>query len=224
MSEVFERFTDRARSVLTLAQEEARLMNHGFIGTEHILLGLIREDEGVGGTALKNLGVSYGAARDKVEEVIGPSGAVPSGSPPFTPRAKKVLEFALREALKLGDGYIGTEHILLGIVREGEGAATTVLNSLGANPTRVRHEVIELMAGASGEAPDARKGDVAITGRSPASSGPSCPHCHSSVTDEARFRTISAPADVDDAERESVTIDVVYCGQCGSTLLMFKSD
>jgi ATP-dependent Clp protease ATP-binding subunit ClpC len=166
---VFERFTDRARSVLTLAQEEARLMNHGFIGTEHILLGLIREDEGVSGTALKNLGVSYGAARDKVEEVVGLSGAMPSGSPSFTPRAKKVLEFALREALQLGDSYIGTEHMLLGIVREGEGVATTVLNSLGANPTRVRHEVIELMADASGEAPTTRKGDVGITGRSSAS-------------------------------------------------------
>jgi len=224
VSEVFERFTDRARSVLTLAQEEARLMNHGFIGTEHILLGLIREDEGVSGTALKNLGVSYGAARDKVEEVIGLSGAMPSGSPPFTPRAKKVLEFALREALQLGDSYIGTEHILLGIVREGDGVATTVLNSLGANPTRVRHEMIELMAGASGEAPNVRKGDVAITGRSSASSGPCCPHCRSSVTDEARFRTVSVPADVDDAEGEPVTIDVVYCGQCGSTLCMLKPD
>jgi len=119
---------------------------------------------------------------------------------------------------------MGREHILFAMVREGEGVATTVLNSLGANPTRVRHEVIELMAGASGESPAARKGDVGSTGRSPASSGPSCPHCHSSVTDEARFRTISVPADVDDAERESVTIDVVYCGQCGSTLLMFKSN
>ncbi len=199
-------------------------MNHGFIGTEHILLGLIREDEGVGGTALKNLGVSYGAARDKVEEVIGLAGAMSSGSPPFTPRAKKVLEFALREALQLGHSHIGTEHMLLGIVREGEGVATTVLNSLGANPTRVRHEVIELMADASGQAPTARKGDVAIAGPSSASSGPSCPHCRSSVSDGARFRTISVPADVDDAERGPVTIDVVYCGQCGSTLHMFKSD
>jgi ATP-dependent Clp protease ATP-binding subunit ClpC len=122
---VFERFTDRARRVLVLAQEEARLLNHSFIGTEHILLGLIHEGEGVAAKALESLGISLEAVREKVEETIGMAGTAPSGSPPFTPRAKKVLELSLREALQLGHSYIGTEHMLLGLVREGEGVAAT---------------------------------------------------------------------------------------------------
>ncbi|MGH8921240.1 MAG: Clp protease N-terminal domain-containing protein, partial [Actinomycetes bacterium] len=113
---MFERFTDRARRVLVLAQEEARLLNHNFIGTEHILLGLIHEGEGVAAKALEQLGISLEAVREKVEETIGPAGTSPAGSPPFTPRAKKVLELSLREALQLGHNYIGTEHMLLGLV------------------------------------------------------------------------------------------------------------
>ncbi len=131
---MFERFTDRARRVLVLAQEEARLLNHSFIGTEHILLGLIHEGEGVAAKALESLGISLEAVREKVEETIGMAGTAPSGSPPFTPRAKKVLELSLREALQLGHSYIGTEHMLLGLVREGEGVAATVLVSLGRRP------------------------------------------------------------------------------------------
>ncbi len=115
---MFERFTDRARRILVLAQEEARLLNHNFIGSEHLLLGLIQEGEGVAARALSDLGISLVAVREKVEETIGFSGGQPLGSPPFTPRAKKVLELSLREALQLGDTHIGTEHILLGIVRE----------------------------------------------------------------------------------------------------------
>ena len=126
-SELFERFTDRARRVLVLAQEEARLLNHSFIGTEHILLGLIHEGEGLAAKALESLGISLEAVREKVEETIGPAGSAPTGSPPFTPRAKKVLELSLREALQLGHNYIGTEHMLLGLVREGEGVAAQVL-------------------------------------------------------------------------------------------------
>src|SRR5204862_605236 len=118
---LFERFTDRARRVVVLAQEEARLLNHNFIGTEHILLGLIHEGEGVAAKALEQLGISLEAVREKVEETIGPAGSSTTGSPPFTPRAKKVLELSLREALQLGHNYIGTEHMLLGLVREGEG-------------------------------------------------------------------------------------------------------
>jgi ATP-dependent Clp protease ATP-binding subunit ClpC len=113
---VFERFTDRARSVLVLAQEEARLLNHSFIGTEHILLGLIHQGDGVAGQALESLGITLEAVRNRVEETIGMAGTIPGGSPPFTPRAKKVLELSLREALQLGHSYIGTEHILLGLV------------------------------------------------------------------------------------------------------------
>ncbi len=130
-----------------LAQEEARLLNHSFIGTEHILLGLIHEGEGVAAKALESLGISLEAVREKVEETIGMAGTAPSGSPPFTPRAKKVLELSLREALQLGHSYIGTEHMLLGLVREGEGVAATVLVSLGADLGRVRQQVIQLMSG-----------------------------------------------------------------------------
>jgi ATP-dependent Clp protease ATP-binding subunit ClpC len=148
---VFERFTDRARRVLVLAQEEARLLNHSFIGTEHILLGLIHEGEGVAAKALESLGISLEAVREKVEETIGMAGTAPSGSPPFTPRAKKVLELSLREALQLGHSYIGTEHMLLGLVREGEGVAATVLVSLGADLGRVRQQVIQLMSGSQGK-------------------------------------------------------------------------
>jgi ATP-dependent Clp protease ATP-binding subunit ClpA len=147
---MFERFTDRARRVLVLAQEEARLLNHSFIGTEHILLGLIHEGEGLAAKALESLGISLEAVREKVEETIGPAGSAPTGSPPFTPRAKKVLELSLREALQLGHNYIGTEHMLLGLVREGEGVAAQVLVSLGADLSRVRQQVIQLLSGYQG--------------------------------------------------------------------------
>jgi hypothetical protein len=147
---VFERFTDRARRVLVLAQEEARLLNHDFIGTEHILLGLIVERDGIAAQALDALGISLDAVRENVEETIAMAGTPPSGSPPFTPRAKKVLELSLREALQLGHSYISTEHLLLGLVREGEGVAATVLMRLGADSERVRQEVINLMSGRQG--------------------------------------------------------------------------
>ncbi len=163
---MFERFTDRARRVLVLAQEEARLLNHNFIGTEHILLGLIHEGEGVAAKALESLGVSLEAVREKVEETIGPAGSSTTGSPPFTPRAKKVLELSLREALQLGHNYIGTEHMLLGLVREGEGVAAQVLVSLGADLPRVRQQVIQLLSGY--QSPGGKEG--ASTGAGPSSS------------------------------------------------------
>ena len=144
---MFERFTDRARRVVVLAQEEARLLNHNYIGTEHILLGLIHEGEGVAAKALESLGISLDAVRGQVEEIIGQGGAAPSGHIPFTPRAKKVLELSLREALQLGHNYIGTEHILLGLIREGEGVAAQVLVKLGADLSRVRQQVIQLLSG-----------------------------------------------------------------------------
>ncbi len=144
---MYERFTDRARRVLVLAQEEARLLNHNFLGTEHILLGLIHEGEGIAAKALESLGISLEAVREKVEETIRPAGSSTTGSPPFTPRAKKVLELSLREALQLGHNYIGTEHMLLGLVREGEGVAAQVLVSLGADLSRVRQQVIQLLSG-----------------------------------------------------------------------------
>jgi len=149
---MFERFTDRARRVVVLAQEEARLLNHSYIGTEHILLGLIHEGEGVAAKALESLGISLEAVRSQVEEIIGQGGSSPSGHIPFTPRAKKVLELSLREALQLGHNYIGTEHILLGLIREGEGVAAQVLVKLGADLSRVRQQVIQLLSGYQGPA------------------------------------------------------------------------
>ena len=144
---MFERFTDRARRVVVLAQEEARLLNHNYIGTEHILLGLIHEGEGVAAKALESLSISLEGVRAQVEEIIGQGGSSPSGHIPFTPRAKKVLELSLREALQLGHNYIGTEHILLGLIREGEGVAAQVLVKLGADLSRVRQQVIQLLSG-----------------------------------------------------------------------------
>ncbi|CAN5261825.1 ATP-dependent Clp protease ATP-binding subunit [soil metagenome] len=148
---MFERFTDRARRVVVLAQEEARMLNHNYIGTEHILLGLIHEGEGVAAKALESLGISLEAVRSQVEEIIGQGQAAPTGHIPFTPRAKKVLELSLREALQLGHNYIGTEHILLGLIREGEGVAAQVLQKLGADLNRVRQQVIQLLSGHIGK-------------------------------------------------------------------------
>ena len=161
MVPLFERFTDRARRVVVLAQEEARLLNHSYIGTEHILLGLIHEGEGVAAKSLESLSISLEAVRAQVEEIIGQGGSSPSGHIPFTPRAKKVLELSLREALQLGHNYIGTEHILLGLLREGEGVATQVLVKLGADLGKVRQQVIQLLSGYQGPA---AKGDAPTAG------------------------------------------------------------
>ncbi|WP_459548960.1 ATP-dependent Clp protease ATP-binding subunit [Nocardia sp. X0981] len=150
---MFERFTDRARRVVVLAQEEARMLNHNYIGTEHILLGLIHEGEGVAAKSLESLGISLEGVRSQVEEIIGQGQQAPSGHIPFTPRAKKVLELSLREALQLGHNYIGTEHILLGLIREGEGVAAQVLVKLGADLNRVRQQVIQLLSGYQGKEP-----------------------------------------------------------------------
>ena len=167
---MFERFTDRARRVVVLAQEEARLLNHNYIGTEHILLGLIHEGEGVAAKALESLGISLEAVRSQVEEIIGQGGTSPSGHIPFTPRAKKVLELSLREALQLGHNYIGTEHILLGLIREGEGVAAQVLVKLGADLSRVRQQVIQLLSGYSGPGPQGEKAGATTGGSGESSS------------------------------------------------------
>jgi hypothetical protein len=155
--EMFERFTDRARRVVVLAQEEAGMLNHDYIGTEHILLGLIGEGEGVAAKALESLGISLEAVRQQVEEISGQGQQAPSGHIPFTPRAKKVLELSLREALQLGHNYIGTEHILLGLIGEGEGVAARVLARLGADLNRVRQQVIRLLHGYQGKEPAAAR-------------------------------------------------------------------
>jgi len=144
---MFEKFTDKARRVVVLAQEEAKMLNHNYIGTEHILLGLIHEGEGVAAKALEALGINLDAVREQVQEIIGQGQTPPTGHIPFTPRAKKVLELSLREALQLGHSYIGTEHLLLGLIREGEGVAAQVLTKLGADSNRVRQQVVELLSG-----------------------------------------------------------------------------
>jgi Clp amino terminal domain, pathogenicity island component/UvrB/uvrC motif len=144
---MFERFTDRARRVIVLAQDEARLLNHDHIGTEHLLLGLVHEGEGVAARALESLEISLEAVRQQVEEAVGRGQQAPGGRIPFTPRAKKVLELSRREALQLGHNYIGTEHILLGLLREGDGVAAQVLVRLGADLSRVRQQVIRVLHG-----------------------------------------------------------------------------
>jgi ATP-dependent Clp protease ATP-binding subunit ClpA len=150
---MFERFTDRARRAIVLAQEEARMLNHNYVGTEHILLGLIHEGDGVAAKALEGLGISLDAVRQQVEEIIGQGLEVPSGHIPFTPRAKKVLELSHREAAQLGHNYIGTEHILLGLISESRGVAAQVLVKLGADQSRVIQQVIRLLHGYSAEEP-----------------------------------------------------------------------
>ena len=155
---MFERFTDRARRVMVLAQEEARLLDHNYIGTEHLLLGLIHEGEGVAAQALESLSVSLPAVRQQVEEIIGGGQQAPSGRIPFTPRAKKVLELSRREALAMGHNYVGTEHILLGLLREGDGVAAQVLVLMGADLNRVRQQVIRILSGHQDQDKDEPKG------------------------------------------------------------------
>ena len=161
---MFERFTDRARRVVVLAQEEARELGHSYIGTEHLLLGLIRERDGVAARALEALGIRLDAVRHEIREIIGKGSGMPSGHIPFTPRAKKVLELSLREAQQLGHSYIGTEHILLGLIREAEGVAAQVLVKLGGDLNRVREQVIGVLHGPQSEE---EAGVVELLGESP---------------------------------------------------------
>ncbi|MEX2655664.1 MAG: ATP-dependent Clp protease ATP-binding subunit [Acidimicrobiia bacterium] len=170
---MFERFTDRARRVVVLAQEEARLLNHNYIGTEHILLGLLNEGEGIAAKALESLGISLNAVREQVVEIIGQGQQAPTGHIPFTPRAKKVLELSLREALQLGHNYIGTEHILLGLIREGEGVAAQVLQKLGAELQKVRQTVIQLLSGSGSSEEAASSGSSSSSMRGGSSGGES---------------------------------------------------
>jgi ATP-dependent Clp protease ATP-binding subunit ClpC len=200
---VFERFTDRARRVVVWAQEEARLLDHNFIGTEHILLGLIREEEGIAARVLQSLGISLEAVRSHVEDAVGRGGSSPSGHIPFTPRAKKVLEMSLREALHLGHNYIGTEHILLGLVREGEGVAAQVLVKMGADLSRVRQEVIAVLRNENPEP-------------MPQAEPPRCPRCWASLTTAAAYKVVEAAGEK--PEDEPVRFVVVYCRECGTAL------
>jgi ATP-dependent Clp protease ATP-binding subunit ClpC len=208
---LFERFTDRARRVVVLAQEEARLLNHNYIGTEHILLGLIHEGEGVAAKALEQLGISLEAVRTQVEEIIGHGGSSPSGHIPFTPRAKKVLELSLREALQLSHNYIGTEHVLLGLAREGEGVAAQVLVKQGATLDAVRGAVLKLLEGYTGE--------VAQPEAAPATEPaqwPVCPRCRRPLAETVGYRVLDVPRASGEGESRAVTF--AFCQQCGTWL------
>jgi len=217
---MFERFTDRARRVVVLAQEEARMLNHNYIGTEHILLGLVREGDGVAAKALESLNISLVAVRQQVEEIIGQGQAAPMGHIPFTPRAKKVLELALREALQLGHNYIGTEHILLGLVREGEGVASQVLHKLGADLNRVRQTVIQLLSGYTAGVDTASKaeGETEIAeltremGRVSElpEDAPTCSNCFAALDETLAIRTVETTS-----EGETMSVRIAYCSRCG---------
>jgi ATP-dependent Clp protease ATP-binding subunit ClpA len=159
---MFERFTERARQVVVLAQDEARLLKHNYIGTEHELLGLIREEDGVAARVLATLGVTLELVREEVRRIVGTGDGFSSGQIPFTPRAKRVLELAMREALSLGHDYIGTEHILLGLVREGEGVANAILLDLGADPDNLRSGVLQLLSDPAA-APEERPAEIELT-------------------------------------------------------------
>jgi ATP-dependent Clp protease ATP-binding subunit ClpC len=220
---VFQRFTDRARRVVVLAQEEARTLRHNYVGTEHVLLGLVREGDGVAARALESMGITLEDVRRQVEELIGKGQAAPTGHIPFTPRAKKVLELALREALELGHNYIGTEHVLLGLIREGESEAAQVLEALGATMDRVRQAVMGVVSGhAEGQA--AAAGGTAETTAvmsevvpedvsAPAESFPSCPTCRSSLADTLAVRTLELKNGSD-----TTMVKMAYCSRCGTAL------
>ena len=212
---VFERFTDRARRALVLAQEESRLLSHSVIGTEHLLLGLIAENEGVAATALKSFDISLATTRTRVEELIGLAATAPTQSPQFTPRVKKVFELSLREALDMGHSYIGTEHLLLGLIQEGEGVAIQVLHSFEVDIHHLRRNVVEHLSGHE----TAQSGEGA-GGMSQSAAEPRCTGCRSQLSETARFRSIEIPPTT--PSPSPITVEVVFCNRCGSVFGTFR--
>jgi ATP-dependent Clp protease ATP-binding subunit ClpC len=222
---VFERFTERARRVVVLAQEESRELGHDHIGTEHLLLALIREEDGIAGQALAEAGITLDAARKKVESVVGRGEPEPkrrSGKRwgrhvPFTARAKKTMELSLRESLGLGHNYIGTEHLLLGLLSLGEGIGSETLASLGADPAQLRESLLKL-ARAHPEAPkvDLREAAEYEIHEGPVreTASPRCPTCRSDLVEAAAVRTIDLPQE----EEGSRTLTFAFCRRCGSSL------
>ncbi len=203
---MFERFTDRSRRVLVYAQEEAARLKHSFMGTEHILLGLIREEAGVAAIALGRCGISLEAARTQVELIVSSPADQADGSPPFTPRAKKILELSLREALQLGHSYIGTEHILLGLIREGQGVGAAVIERLDVDLGLVRQEVIALMSGTA---------EGVVRKRSKVADPPRCQRCGAGLAEDARYRVIEIPQDGRGVAKDPISVRMVYCQLCG---------
>jgi ATP-dependent Clp protease ATP-binding subunit ClpC len=206
---VFERFTDRARRVVVFAQEEAGLLNHGYIGTEHLLLGVLREEEGVAARALTSMDISLDEVRRQVEEIVGRGKTPPTGHIPFTPRAKKVLELSLRESIELGHNYIGSEHLLLGLLREREGVAAQVLVKQGASLDAVRDTVLTLH-----EHP-AEAYDVEPVPEAEPGGGPVCPRCRKPLEETAGWRVIDIPGE---GEGETRAVPFAYCRHCGTWL------
>ena len=220
---MFERFTDRARRVVVLAQTESRLLDHDYIGTEHLLLGLVAEGEGVAARALTSLGLSLDEVRRQVEEIIGQGHAAPTGHIPFTPRAKKVLELSLREALQLGHNYIGTEHLLLGLVAEGEGVAAQVLVKMGATLPNVRSEVLKLLKGYAGAGPGIEAGPLRaqelgqeLAGGGDPNAWPVCPRCRKPLEESVGYRLLQVPLAAGEGETRSVAF--AFCRNCGTGL------
>ena len=234
---MFERFTVGARRALAVAQEEAKRLEHDFIGTEHLLLGLLAAGEGFAFDVLTELDVTLDDAREKVSELVHPPRSVAPGSPPFTPLAKKVLERALRESLDLGDSHIGSEHVLLGLTDVPDGGAVQVLRHLGAgNLEVVREEVLARITKRPHKTIGIKRARLWST-RGAASTAPSahpaprCAKCTASLVDEARYRVIEVPAgdepapgvDPDQAgdggeQPAPMPVTVIYCRQCGTAL------
>jgi ATP-dependent Clp protease ATP-binding subunit ClpC len=214
---MFERFTDRARRVVVLAQEEARLLDHEHIGTEHLLLGLLSEKDGVAAQALAQMDITLDAARAQVEQKVGRGTAAPAGNIPFTPRAKKTLELSLREALELAHNSIGTEHILLGMVqvdtKMGAGVGLEVLRILGAEPEAIRHQVMALI---SESGPESVRGGAwsrpAAASQDPPT-GPLCLHCRALTAETAKTAAVTIPG----PSGEALPFVAIYCGMCGAT-------
>jgi len=237
----FAHLTDRARQVLVLAHQESHLLGHNFIGTEHLLLGLLREGEGVAAKSLESLGISLDAVRTKVEETVGAAGRA-IGSPPFTPRAMKVLELSRREARQLGHQYIGTEHLLLGLVCEGEGVAAQVLMSLGGDLGRVRERVVEMLSGYQPAEEGEHSAGVVISGvtplpnrspddlRSNRRTAPRCSGCRARLPESLTYQIVDVPGPAADGSLPAVAADnvdgddpvmriaLVFCTSCGMTI------
>jgi ATP-dependent Clp protease ATP-binding subunit ClpC len=211
---MFERFTERARRVVVLAQVEARMLNHDYIGTEHILLGLLHEGGGVAARALEDLGVNLEDVRREVEAIVGQGKAAPLGHIPFTSGAKKVLELSLREALQLGHNYIGTEHTLLGLLREGEGVAAQVLQKLGADLNRVRQKVLQFLGGRTGAAGTPEIDEA--TWAEVRGDQPLCPRCRASLSETAVHRVLEVAPHAEGGEARAVSF--AYCRRCGTWL------
>ncbi len=209
---MFERFTARARRVLVLAQEEARLLNHSFIGTEHILLGLIHEGDGIAAKALERNGITLEAVRDRVEEIVGKAGTPGGGSAPFSPRAKKVLELSLREALQYNHSYIGTEHMLLGLIREEEGVGAKVIEGLGVDLDYLYSDIIAVISGGEGVERDTEPDRRGV----PASDPPRCAQCRAGLAENARYRVIAVSAEDPASDPVDAEVRVLYCSRCGT--------